>query len=92
MRPVEVIKVFPLSQLLNKVINEVTGVGLVVSRVNLEGAHLCRIIDSGVLIPLGVDFTSAHITNQAQVIFTSQVDDLGNNFRWYFTGMVPGCR
>ena len=42
----------PERELLNKVINEVTGVGLVVSRVNLEGAHPCRIIDSGVLIPL----------------------------------------
>ena len=52
MAPVRADRVNPEGELLDKVINEVTGVGLVVSRVNLEGAHPGRIIDSGVLIPL----------------------------------------
>ena len=28
--------------------------------------------------------------NRTQLIFASQVDDLCNDFRWHFTGMVPG--
>jgi hypothetical protein len=41
----------PERELLDKVINKVTCVRLVVSRINLEGAYPRRIIDSSVLIP-----------------------------------------
>jgi hypothetical protein len=39
-------------ELLDKVINEITGIRLVVSRLNFKGAHPRRIIDGSVLIPL----------------------------------------
>ena len=146
-------RVDPKGELLNKVINEVTGIRLVVPGVDFEGAYPSRIVDRGVLIPfcclfvfiqklqklninlyvmtrhlflipLGVNFTSAHIArktvkaqstqssvdggvtnpnimitlqvpddaNRPQVILATQVNDLGNNLRGYFTGMVPGRR
>ena len=42
----------PEGELLDKVINEVTCISLVVTWIDLESAHPRRIIDSGVLIPL----------------------------------------
>ena len=42
----------PEGELLDKVINEITGVRLIVSWVNFEGEHPRRVVDCGILVPL----------------------------------------
>ena len=51
MAPVCADRMDPEGELLDKVIDEVTCVSLVVSRVNFEGTYPRRIIDCSVLIP-----------------------------------------
>jgi len=94
MAPVRAECVNPEGELLDKVVNEVTGISLVVTGVDLESAYPRRIIDCSVLIPfdcffvfiqklqklninlnvvtrhlflipLGVDFMSAHVPRKA---------------------------
>jgi len=51
MAPVRADRVNPEGELLDKVINEVTGISLVMTGVDLESAYPRRIIDCSVLIP-----------------------------------------
>ncbi len=56
MAPVCADGVDPEGELLDKVINEVTRIRLVMSGVDFEGAYPGRIVDRGVLIPLDCFF------------------------------------